>query len=236
MPAPYPLRLPFWNEKMTPPRVVWEDAPVLLASDIFHCLYMNYPASFQTSMLGGSQHQLEKYWQEAHPHDPRLANNPLRNISDFKKTVIPCAIWGDGVPWKKSGVAQSLDVGTTSSLLGIGDCTWDTRFLMWAFPHDILCTQLEHGVDTMKIVYELGLWDWRQLLNGIFAFEDAWGSTFDPQSYRGRLVGTQIMGPYRAALLQLRADLDWRFKVSTLLSGCAHVPTLEPSYIIMYRV
>ena len=197
------------------PNMVWEDVPVLLVSDWLCCLFHHYPDEFSRRVLGGGVDKIADFWRQSSFDDPRLAAHPLRKNPDFGTKCIPCGMHGDGVPYKKSGLSQTLDVQSAFSVLCGTTCTWDTMFLLWALGHDVLCNQTEHGVDTLEIVFLLYKWDWWQVLVGMFDPKDCFGEHFDPGSLRGSRANTHIAGGFCGALLQLQQDMDWAFKAQT---------------------
>ena len=181
MPDPLDICVPLWDAKNTPPKVVYENVSILLASDLIHSFYNFYPAAFNDSFLGGGPEHVAEYWRQVNPNDPRLISHPLRKNPLFAQFCVPLGIHGDGVPWKKSGVGQSLNMSTVFSLLARGLSTWDMKFLLWAICNDIICTLLQHGVDTMGPIYGVGQWDFWQLLTGVFDPLDPWGEPWPPR-------------------------------------------------------
>jgi hypothetical protein len=197
------------------PWKVYKDVPYILASDMVHTMYTYYPEEFQKRILGGSPEKLVKFWNQVRVDDPRLIRHPLRERPDFVEKCFPVGTHSDGVPYKKSGIGQSLLVTTFFSLLAIGLSTWDTRWMQWALACDVVCTPEEHdGLDTLADIWTLAYWDFAQLLHGTYFENDAWGVPItEDQAFRFKKKGKLIAGGFLGALLQLRADLDWMVKV-----------------------
>lgn len=129
MPEPFGLLLPLWDARIK--EVVYITVPMVLPSELLHCFFMHYREEFDKRILGGSPSKITEFWDGAHPDDPRLIDHPLRKRSDFTSKCIPFGMHGDGVPWKKSGVGQSMAVFLFSSLLGYGPSTWDVRWIFF---------------------------------------------------------------------------------------------------------
>ena len=78
---------------------------------------------------------------------------------------------------------------------------------------DALCTMDDHGIDSIDCILNVLKHDWSQLLDGVFNIRNPYGMKWPKGSERRRRAGQDIMGGYFAGIVQLRADMDWHFKV-----------------------
>eukprot|EP00969_Alexandrium_andersonii_P031097 1357461-Alexandrium_andersonii.AAC.1 len=94
---------------------------ILLPHELFAQLYAKHKDQFMVSMCGGSQGNIEQYWEAMKDH-PALPGHPLLLRRDYKKFAIPVAIHGDAVEVSGVGKAwsKSLEVYSWSSMLGKG--------------------------------------------------------------------------------------------------------------------
>ena len=159
------VKLPLLDRSKHPHHVVWTDWPIFLGQDLMHSLYWNHQAEFQNRFSGG-EGRLQEFWAGMEPTDPRLHNHPCKSQANWQQRAIPGRLHGDGVPYGKAKDA-SADVISWSSKLARGDI-FDTLNLWLGLPKGLLCNQSEHGVDTMREVWKVVVWDMWVMANGEF--------------------------------------------------------------------
>ena len=93
------------------------------------------------------------------------------------------------------------------------------RFMQWALAHETLCNESEHSISTIDCIRLIQRWDYQQALAGKFSPRDPFGKPFK-SGRRAALANAEIAGGYTAAVVLIRSDLEWKFKVTPIFVFC----------------
>ena len=147
------------------------------------------PAAFLKEYWGNVQHQ---EWGRAHP---------LFELEPTdREHTIPIVYHVDGVEFSNSGEAHCW---SWASALSKG-ATWHTKRLA-----GLLVTESATGQSVQDMV-AFFVWSGQALLSGCFPLVDHLGQAFPAGSWRGRMAGQPLAGPWRGAFVGTKHDLKAR--------------------------
>ena len=202
LPAPFAVDIPY--KDATKP------GNILLPHEYFAAMYEN-DHHWKTSILRDSR-KLTEFWSTFDSH-PLMHNNPLKDIPEYAKTLIPLSLHGDEVPvfgvgkiWARSVLSFSWtsilasDLGATAE-----DCT----IYIWGVFEQFVLEDQADQLGTMSTFFSILRWSFQALLDGVWPSHDWRGIKFTKRSREGLKAGKHLAAGYRACLLQLCGDLDY---------------------------
>ena len=117
------------------------NVPIILPNLLFESFHEHFPVKFQACRGAG----LRSFWDSVNPDDPRLVDNPMVEVDNWKDKFFPVTVHGDGARFNMRG--NSLMVVSMSFLLLHG-WSLDSIFLLWVWPKNCRVYQAVHGKDT----------------------------------------------------------------------------------------
>ena len=141
---------------------------VLCPHEIFATVYHSYPNQFQRAFLPSAE-ALHAYWEEMDTN-PFYTNHGVKDIPNYRNTVIPISMHGDGVPvtglgksWSKS--MEIISICGTLCAQGVTAFGLATNFIMWVC-FEAAMSEVE-GADTMARFWRILTWSLRWLYEGL---------------------------------------------------------------------
>ena len=174
--------------------------PVMLPSDVLRALYTDYRTVFM-EMLGQGP---KWFWDHVNNEDPRLLGHPMCTELGWENTCLPIVLHIDGAKYTNK---DSMLVISWTLLQSSGN-TWDTHFLVAAFPKSCRAVAALHGHDTMHSVWEYIKHDFNAVMSGTHAPLQANGLEWPEGSEQAHYAGTPIAGGYKGVVWNLTADWD----------------------------
>lgn len=171
-------------------------------------LHKDYPKQFR-KMFIGEEGALEKFWDSLQCDDPRLHayRTKLAQNPDHRRTCVPLALHGDGVPVFRGG--KSLYVVSATSLLASGGSV-DQKFIIATYWSHLLAKNKNDGEkDTERKVWEFILWDLDVLWSGVHPDKDWLGNSWPKDSEEHKLARTPLANGYTAVPWILKGDLEY---------------------------
>ena len=180
---------------------------IILPHKLFAALYHNLPNAFESSILGGEEANIARFWNAMQSHPIVTSRPQLRNRLDLRK-VIPIFIHGDGVQYmqiKRAG-SKSLEVLSWASLLAKGP-TRVSSFLMFCI---VKSAVKDWGLfQTWGKVWQVLCWSLKALSSGLWPLKDWDNKEFDPSSLDYAKKGTPLANGFAAVVFVLRSDLEF---------------------------
>ena len=194
----------------------------LLPHKLFAGLFHSLQPAFVSSVLGGDNGNIAKFWAAMKDHPFLRARPHLQQRPDLAK-VVPIAIHGDGVNYMRIGRAsgKSLEVLSWSSLLSQG-ATKHTNFLMFLLVKSLA---KDTGVDqSWPRIWKILTWSLQALSLGLWPMKNWDGHDFPADSEDFQKRGTALADGFAAVLFVLRADLDFLSNHFGLNSAASNTP------------
>ena len=193
----------------------------LLPHKLFARLFHNLPNAFLSSLLGGDEGNVPRFWNSMMGH-PFVKSRPqLQQRPDLHK-VIPIGIHGDGVAYMgiKAG-GKSLDVLSWASLLTKGP-TRVSSFLMFLI---VKTAVKDWGYNqTWPRVWQILCWSLQALSTGVWPQHDWDHQPFKVGSEDHAMRGQPLANGYCAIVFVLRADLEFLHQHFLLNSPASNTP------------
>ena len=185
-----------------------EDLTFLLPHKLFSALYHNLHDAFVSSVLGGKEDNVGKFWAEMKKHPFVLARPELQNQAALKK-VVPIAIHGDGVSYMQAMRAggKTLEVLSWSSLLSSSGPTKHTNYLIFLLVKNVV---KDYGLgQTWPRVWKILCWSLEALNSGLWPMTNWDGGDFEEDTADFKNRGKALAGGFSATLFLLRSDLEF---------------------------
>ena len=193
------LQVPALNNKKNP-RTVNADFAILPPHLFFHSTAKHHAAHFESIWNFNS---IPNFWDSVLPDDPRLANNPMLHVPNYKRSFIPLWVHGDGVEFS----TDSMLVFSTGSLLSKSS-TMDSSSLIAAWPKSATSKTATH--DTWQLPFKVMSWSFQALFDGKHPAVDWNGEPFSPSSEMAQLAGKDILpNGLRCIVWALLGDLEY---------------------------
>ena len=133
----------------------------------FSAIYNHYPDTWSKSILPDSDTKnMEKFWATVDGH-PSLTHH-IRDRANYKTTLIPLALHGDGVPLTGRGKVwqQGFTNFSFFSLLGQGN-TGELLFYIWGLFDKL--KYMEHEANsTLTRAFRILRWSFQALFDGVW--------------------------------------------------------------------
>jgi len=195
----------------------------LLPHEVFHHIYDQHRALFNTLFLGdseGSNSTVSSFWRElVARRDPRLQHHPMVNREQWDTKAIPISIHGDGVACIRVNRAGSrtLDVFSWQGMLGRGGTLFLKHYMCAVFVAS--CTS-----HTMSAVWRVLMWSLWWLFQGVFPDSDHTGKRFAATSADGQAAGHPLAGGYFGVLLTIKGDMKFFHECLGMAAATAEEP------------
>ena len=187
-PEPVNVNIPvikrFGHVSRTPAK---ENVSIFLPHDWFASVFEN---RLQDPVFGVGL--VPDFWAGVHPDDPRLWNNPCKEIKHWKKLFIPFQHHEDGGPHSKH---DSMNVTSLRSLLTTLPIE-EAMLLESCIPSVCksskkICKEekLEYLGDTQEALGVWFSWSWNAVFDGKHPHVDPFGQPFPPNSARSKQAG-----------------------------------------------
>ena len=180
-------------------------------------LHMFLPTDWIASVGNSSDKELSKmvlnfegikaFWEGQSDDDPKLHKNPVTKLKDYKDSVLPLLLHGDGGQFQRR---DTLDVISFRSLLSKTSALISSM-LICAVPKKALCPE------TMAAVWAVIAWNFKFLFHGCHPTKDHMGKPWPKGSQRETLAGKPIAFRFKGWLFGINPDLEYlqnTFKVS----------------------
>ena len=180
----------------------------LLPHKLFASIFNSLPAAFLSSVLGGDEGNVGRFWTTMKHHPIVVSRPELQSHPDLHKAV-PLALHGDGVRYMQTGKAggKTLDGLSWCSLLTKGP-TKVSSFLAFLL---VKTVAKESGFSqTWSKVWKILAWSFPALSHGVWLMRDWNGEEFkDVTSTDYLKKGTPLASGHAAVLFVVRADLEF---------------------------
>ena len=190
----------------------------ILPHKLFATMNHSLPKAFQSSVLGGDEGNIARFWHAVAGHPILKARPHLRTRADLNK-VVPIALHGDGVAYMQSASAgaKSMEVLSWASLL----TTRVSSFLMFLLAKTVVKVW---GLNqTWSKVWQVLCWSLRALCTGLWPMQDWEHRGFEvDEDYAKR--GSPLADGFCALVFVLRADLEFLSKHFPLNSLASNTP------------
>ena len=137
---------------------------------------------------------VESFWNQVRPDDPRLINNPITAQLDWKRRAVPLVLHGDGASFTmKNNKLLAISFGF---LLGAG-WSWRSSFLVACFTTINRTYASRHGglpKDTWHIIWLYIVHAFTALFDGTHPPLDPYGNEWPLGSRSRELAGKKICG------------------------------------------
>ena len=154
LPEAITITCPCLQSKATPPLQDSKFA-VLPPHMLFWSLSKHYGEQWE-ALLGSTK--IVDFWSRVAMDDPRLKDNPMTAIPDFREKFLPLWLHRDGVEFS----TDSILAYSCGSLLSTGS-SMDSSFLLAAWPKSATARLDHHGADTWKLPIEVLIWSFQAL-------------------------------------------------------------------------
>ena len=177
--------------------IVESEATVMFPHVLFSNMAQEFPEQFQDSM---GTDRLEYFWDNIAIDDPRMTNNPVKDIPNYRSIVIPIFLHGDGVAYHQRDSLMTLSWGSMiahlASVLSV--------FLMACWPKS--CTTANTWGPLLKAV----CWSLYWLSLGLHPDKD-WNNIVWPVGSReASLAGKPLTSKgYRVFVMGLFGDQEY---------------------------
>lgn len=234
------LKLP----ELSVPEPYLVEAPVLVLHDnrtqlISKHIHILLPHEWLASMfeadlldyICGSS-KIQQFWAQTRLSDPRLFQNPLKDIEDWSAKVMPFLLHGDAAPHQNRDTINILSFRSLLSSLGISD----SQLLIAALPESCRATAkscsalgiFDFEGDTWDSMWDAIVWSFNHLFMGIWPATSHKGENFPAGSKRALKAGTQLCPglDLRGVVWIIAADL----KHLAVEFGLANHASLNPCF------
>ena len=198
---------------------------ILLPHLLLAHLYKHHIHHFRNRILGGSESNIEDFWESQSRH-PALVGHPMKRNhrlrGNYKRKAVPIALHGDGVATTAVGKSYSKSVEGFSwqscLMMGRGGVTL-TNFLICM----IFKNALEGSPETQAEIWLWMCWSLYWAYQGTHPTHGPDGSEYTT-GIEADLAGTELAGGYFFVLWAIRGDLEYMMLQLKLRSYSSNTP------------
>jgi len=178
------------------------DVHLLLPHDWLACLTEN---DTQAKMLG--THLSEQFWSAQRLDDPKLHNNAVLQIPQYRQLAIPFLVHGDGAQFAER---DSLMVISMKSVLSSQVSVAASQFLLAAIPKKATSKSQDKSLDTWEVIWSVLKWSFSAMFHGAHPDCDPNGAPWPEGSHRSLIAGKPLLASgIRGWIYTLAGDLDY---------------------------
>ena len=150
--------------------------------------------------------QVCTFWNNHRSDDPKLYNNPVTQVSNYKAKMVPMLLHGDGGQFQRR---DSLNVISLQSLLSKANA-YLKFMLLTAVPKRCTAVDKTNPVhDTMTAIWEVLVWNLNFAFQGIHPATDHKGNPWPRGSPRAKLAGKRLYESYGLWIFGINPDLEY---------------------------
>ena len=179
----------------------------LLPHKLFSCIYHSLPSAFTSSILGGAEANIPRFWEAMRDHPVVLARPELRRGGLDK--VVPLSLHGDGVAYMQTRRAggKSLEVLSWASMLCKGS-TKTSSFLIFLLVKNLV--KATGFNQSWQKVWKVLTWSLDSLRLGVWPLVDWEGKEFsDKASWDYTRKGTPLADGFSGYVFLLKSDIEF---------------------------
>ena len=205
VPQPYVTRVPMLVRHGNREEVVIVDHHIFLPTDWVASItksgdpaVINQVFSFDKVQAFWNGHDIKE--------DPKLFKNPVTKVKDFKSTMNPMLLHGDGGQFQRR---DSLNVISLHSVLSAFSTAFKFLFLT-AVPKK--CTNVDkhnNEMDTMYVIWQVLVWNLQAAFRGVHPETQHTGEPWPTNSYRAKVAGKQLYRGYKLWVFGINPDLEY---------------------------
>ena len=145
-----------------------------------------------------AQHNVEE--------DPKLFDNPITKVKNFKQVMLPVLVHGDGGEFQKR---DSLNVISFKSMLSSISVAY-SQMMLAAVPKKSTVTDNTNSKnDTMMCIWEVLVWSFTALFQGVHPATDHLNRPWPKGSTREKNANKPIHKNLRACVFAISGDLEY---------------------------
>jgi len=172
---------------------------VIFPHELFHYVYKHGGSAWREGIIGEDPDGISNFWK----HEaalPWCRNHPALLRPDELAYMVPFGLHGDEVADHKSGKILVLQwnavLSRAPSML--------SRWLYTVIDHRKM-----HGRQTLHELMVVFVWSMLAAFLGVFPDKDPWGTPWKPGTWRHRMAGSRIAGPFCLAFSEVRGDEEF---------------------------
>lgn len=149
--------------------------------------------------------QVSTFWKDHRADDPKLHDNPVTRVTDYKNKMCPMLLHGDGGQFQRR---DSLDVISLHSVLSKASATFKFLLLTAVPKRCVAKDPTNPAMDTMLAVWEVLVWNLNCAFRGVHPETDHTGKPWPEGSYRAKLAGKTLCEGYGLWVFGVNPDLE----------------------------
>lgn len=204
VPQPYVTRVPMLVRRGNREEVIMTDHHFFLPTDWVASITKSKDSAVINQVFNFEK--VKDFWNDHDSNDPKLYKNPVTKIKDFKETVNPMLLHGDGGQFQRR---DSLNVISLHSVLSAFSTAFKFLFLT-AVPKK--CTNVDkrnNENDTMYAIWKVLVWNLEAAFRGVHPETQHTGEPWPANSYRAKVAGKQLFQGYKLWVFGINPDLEY---------------------------
>lgn len=203
-PAPYTVKIPMMVKSSTDSTVQLADFSMFLPTDWVASLSQYKDPSVIDSVF--KFNDVSGFWGSHDMQDPKLFGNPVMDSPDWKSTMTPCILHGDGGQFQRRDCLNVISFKSALSSVS----TAFSFMLLAAVPKRCIATNRDNpNMDTMLSIWAILVWNFTCAFKGIHPPSDHLGKSWPSGSLRAKLAGKPLHKGFKLFLFGINPDLEF---------------------------